>query len=406
MEEILNQNNKNSFRRNALLLSGLTVVITTGYYMLLIGVLHKITDIQLHVSMLYNVCLGQGSVPANAGFYELVHMLSGFTCNPGRLLIIAIIVVAMAWGGLVGVSAYGGLALLKRRTLATGFSEAANTKGMVLLAAVGSCLLFPLPVNTVSWYVGLLPPNVYHNSTIITAMPFSIAAVVLGTRRLTSGGDARWDNELYLALILVVGAIFKPSYAFAFVPAYAVLFLWQFRFQIAQVLRLTMTVVPVLAVILGQLMWTNHHPQDTLGGASRLGFAFPAGWHTFVPNYSGWHVLGCAVSSFLVPIVAYGLRPDWLRLPAHRLGLLSLLTGLSVFLFVYETGPRASHGNFIWQVIAANHVLHWIILLAALTWTPTTKNQKHKKNGLMSLLVLEVLCGIIYMINALFVGVY
>ncbi|MDJ0364564.1 hypothetical protein QMK33_05320 [Hymenobacter sp. H14-R3] len=406
MGEVLNQKKTSSFRRNAILLSVLTVVITMGYYMLLIGVLHRITDIQLHVSMLYNVCLGQGSVPANAGFYEVVHLLSGFTCNPGRLLIIAIIVVAMAWGGLVGVSAYGGIGLLQQGELIQRISTTANVKGMALVAALGSCLLFPLPVSTASWYVGLLPPNVYHNSTIITAMPFSIAAVVLGTQCLAAGGAVNWCKDLYLALVLATGAIFKPSYAFAFVPAYAVLFLLQSRLQVVQIMRLALAIVPVLLVILGQLMWTNHHPQDTLGGASHVGFAFLAGWHTFVPDYSSWHVLGCAVSSFLVPIVAYGLRPDWLRLPAHRLGLLSLLVGFGVFLFVYETGPRAMHGNFIWQVIAANHVLHWIILLATLSWIPVNISQRRKKMVLLTLLIIEVLCGVTYMINALFVGVY
>jgi hypothetical protein len=86
------------------------------------------------------------------------------------------------------------------------------------------------------------------------------------------------------------------------------------------------------------------------------------------------------------------------------LALLSLLAGLLLFLVVCETGPRARHGNFVWQVVAASHVLHWLILVEALAWVPAS-GQQRRRMLLLGLLALEVLCGVLYLMHALFAGI-
>ncbi|GAB3584936.1 hypothetical protein [Hymenobacter daeguensis] len=385
------------------LLSAVTAVVATGYYWLLIQYMGQPTDVQPHVDILYKACVGQGSLPANFGFYQLVYLLSGFSSSLSRLLSTALVAIAVAWGSLVGVSSYAGSGLLRRGAVAPG-AAAGPAPGMVGLAAVCSCLLFPLPFHSQAWYLGTLPPNVYHNSTVISAMPFSVLAFAYGVRRLSADRAARLPADLLLSLLLVVGAVFKPSYAFAFVPAFGLLFALKSRFRLAQLLRLALVLLPVALVIGGQLAWTNHHPNDTLGGASRLGLGFPAGWRTFVPDYGGWQVLACAASSFLLPVAAYGLRPDWLRRPAHQLALLSLLVGFGIFQVVYETGIRALHGNFVWQVVAANHVLHWVIVLEVMAWVPADVSQRRKRKALQFLIALEVLSGVAYLVRFLFLG--
>jgi hypothetical protein len=349
--------------------------------------------------------LGEGSVAANFGFYQLVRLASGFSCEFSRLLNTALVVVAVAWAGLVWVSGYAGRSLLQRGALVAQPRAGTGAALIGLAAAVCSCLLFSLPLSNEAWYLGTLPPNVYHNSTIISAMPFSVLAFAYGARRLSSDSASGLADDLLLSLMLVIGAIFKPSYAFAFLPAFAILFALKYRFRLPPLFRLTLVLLPVGLVIAGQLAWTNHHPEDTLDGASRLAFAFPAGWRMFVPTYSGWQVLACAVGSFLLPGAAYSLRPDWLRRPAHRLALLSLLVGFGLFLVVYETGTRALHGNFVWQVVAANHVLHWLIVIETLAWIPANVSEQRKRTVLRCLIALEVVSGIAYLIRAVFLGI-
>jgi hypothetical protein len=403
LKSIFTQETAGRFRLVVGLLSAAMVVLATGYYWLLIQHLGQPTDVQPHVAILYKACVGKGSLPANFGFYQLVHLASGFSGSFSRLLNTAIVVIAVAWGNLVWVSSYAGSGLLKRGVLAPGATAGSGQK-LIALAAVCSCLLFPLPFNNAAWYLGTLPPNVYHNSTIISAMPFSVLAFAYGARRLSDDRAASLSNDLLLSLLLVVGAVFKPSYAFAFLPAFGLLFALKSRFRLPQLLRLVLVLLPVALVIAGQLAWTNHHPDDTLNGASKLGFGFPAGWRTFVPDFGGWQVLACAVGSFLLPVAAYSLRPDWLHRPVHQLALLSLLVGFGLFQVVYETGARALHGNFVWQVVAANHVLHWLIVLEVVAWVPATSSQRGKRMVLHCLIAFEVLSGVAYLVRFLFLG--
>jgi hypothetical protein len=387
------------------LLSAATVVLATGYYWLLIQRMGQATDVQSHAAILHKACSGEGSVAANFGFYQLVHLASGFSCEFSRLLNTALVVVAVAWAGLGWVSSYAGRGLLQRGVLVAQPTAGAGAAMIGLLAAVCSCLLFPLPLSNEAWYLGTLPPNVYHNSTIISAMPFSVLAFAFGARQLSNNAPSGLADDLLLSLVLVVGAIFKPSYAFAFLPAYAILFALKHRFRLPQLLRLALVLLPVALVIAGQLAWTSHHPEDTLDGASRLAFGFPAGWRTFVPTYSGGQVLACAVGSFLLPGVAYSLRPDWLKRRVHQLALLSLLVGFGLFQTVYETGNRALHGNFVWQVVAANHVLHWLVVVETLAWVPVKVSEERKRTALRCLIALEVVSGIAYLIRAVFLGI-
>ncbi|MDQ2771057.1 MAG: hypothetical protein M3Y54_11220 [Bacteroidota bacterium] len=397
------QQAEKNFRRGVGLLGLATIFVAAGYYWLLLWKLAWITDVQLHVGMLQKVLRGQGSVPANFGFYEVVRVASGFSDEPGRLLAAAIGVIGLAWGALVVVSGYGGRRLWQ--TCALGEPETAP--GVVLLlAAAGSCLLFPLPASGEGWYLGLLPPNVYHNSTIICALPFSVLAFVLGVKRLAATRPPALADDLALSLVLVIGAVFKPSYAFAFLPAYAGLFVRQFGLHLRALGRLAVALLPVLLVIAGQLLWTRQHPHDTLYGASTLALGWPAGWRTFVPDFGPARVAACAASSLLVPVAAYALRPVWLRRQAHQLALGSLLAGLLLFLLVHETGLRARHGNFIWQVVAASHVLHWLILLEGLAWVPADAGQSRRKKLLLGLLAIEVVSGAVYLVSSLFRGVY
>ena len=69
----------NNFWEALGLASGATAALAAGYYWVLIRKLGRATDVQAHVVILYKACLGRGAVPANFGFYQLVHLASGFS---------------------------------------------------------------------------------------------------------------------------------------------------------------------------------------------------------------------------------------------------------------------------------------------------------------------------------------
>ena len=385
--------------RSIVYISIFTSFIFSFYYLLLLVILSVKNDIILHVEIIEAWCGDREALPANFGFYKVVHLISGFTCNLRTLLLTASLVLGLAWGATVFVSGR-----LAKYVLAVHGEELVRehstirTTVLILLAAVCSCLLFPLPVSTSVWYLGLLPPNVYHNSTIISALPFGIAAFAIGVRRLTTATVSDPRTDLLLASLLVLGTAFKPSFAFAFLPAYGLIFAWKVRFQVAALLPLILSLLPVSLFILWQLVWTNQHQGVNVDGPSHLVLGL-AGWHTFLPNYQLGHVVACAISSFALPILAYVMRPDWLRKLAHLLAVLCVFMAMAVFMLVHETGLRASHGNFTWQVVAANHILHWVVLLETCFWSPTTVAQKWRRRIIMGFAGLEILCGVAFLIH-------
>jgi hypothetical protein len=370
------------------------------YYVLLVDVMQKQIDIPLHVKMLYRACSEGRSIPANFGFYGLVYLLSGLDCNYRHLLLIGLPVLGLAWGGTVYLSAR-----MSGELLAPSESTDDRTQSKVLLVAVLSCFIFPLPVSFSSYLPGLLPANVYHNSTIICSFPFAVWAFVLGLKRLRTANQADWQADYKLTAILCIGLIFKPSYAFAFIPAYSLLYAYQVRFKLGALWRLALPVLPVLLLIGAQLWWTSTHQDSNMDThESHVSIAFPAGWRTYVPQFTVGRMFACFITSFALPILAYLARPQWLARLSHQFALLSIATAMAVFMLFYETGERAIHGNFVWQVIASNHVLHWVILLELFFWRPIARAEYWKRMALLAFTVLNIACASIYLTRLVVVG--
>ena len=132
-------------------------------------------------------------------------------------------------------------------------------------------------------------------------------------------------------------------------------------------------------------------------GKSEVGFAFPAGWKTFMPNLTTEQAVLLGLDSFALPLLAYMLRPNWLRKPAHQLVVLSTIFATTQFLLVYETGGRAGHGNFIWQVVATNHWLYWLVALETMYCQATTISERIRQFILVCGIAASIVSGIIYL---------
>ena len=382
------------------LLVGLAMV---WYYQWLLLDLHVVLDVQGHLDYLGLVCRRGYTWPANPGFHWLTWQLAGHNCDEFRLLHVGTWALGLCWGATTYLAIWAGQQLLRSEAATAGESPARRawtTATVAIVAALASSLVFPPPANLLAGgsfrYLGLLPPNVYHNSTLVGAMPFAIAALSLGLRQLR--GPRHFGLDALLGLVLAAGALFKPSFAFAFVPAYGICRLLHGRRALGRhLLGLGLVAGPVLLVIAGQTWWIAKYPEVSIGAKSTFAFSLPAGWKLFMPWLPAGRALLLALGSFALPLLAYALRPDWLTKPAHQLLVLSTAFAFIQFMLVHETGERATHGNFTWQVMAANHWLYWLVVLEALHWRARTKAERIKQTILVSAIGLSIASGIVYM---------
>jgi hypothetical protein len=384
------------FRRRLWASSLLFGGLMTAYYWYIILVENVPTDIQIHLQYLaQQVCTDHQTIPANGGFYLVVWLLAGFSCNYTLLSKIAVVFLGACWGTAVYLSGLVGAQIICGRATATLSASKAAT---VLVAAITSCLVFPVLVSRSPFYIGLIPPNVYHNSTWISALPWVIAVFGLGLRQLQ--GEAKsLRTEAYIGVLLLVGAFFKPSFAFVFIPTYALLRVSQLPWHRwhTLVLPLGIALLPVVLLVVGQVVWLALYSQTTLGEKIHLALAFPAGWRYAMPHLPWSRALLRFCSSFALPALAYYLRPDWLKRVPHQFSLLCAGIGFLLFMLVYETGVRAKHGNFLWQCFYANHLLYWMIILSALNWQPSSASEYSRRNFLWAAIGLNLVSGLLYL---------
>jgi len=84
---------------------------------------------------------------------------------------------------------------------------------------------------------------------------------------------------------------------------------------------------------------------------------------------------------------------------------LSFVVSVLIFLFISESGPRASHGNFYWQIVITTWFCFFVSLLSLLKDIKTS-GFTLKNKLLISLFSIHVLLGIIYFVRILVTGMY
>lgn len=371
------------------------------YYNWVVLELQTETDIQAHIIYLAKVCDQGYPWPSTPGFYWVTWMLAGKSCDVQYLLRVATWVLGACWGMSTYLAIWAGQ-LLTDDSLAAPARRTWPRMAGTVAAAAAACFMFSPPagwfLDNYDIYLGLLPPNLYHNSTLIAAMPFAIAALGLALHQLRYNYIPRFGTDAVLGLLLVIGALVKPSFTLAFVPAYGICrLLWGRQAFWRHLAGLLVATIPVILLIAGQSWWITAHPEISMHGKSEIGIAFPAGWKTFMPNLTTEQSVLLALGSFALPILAYVLRPSWLGKPTHQLVVLSTVFATAQFLLVYETGGRAGHGNFIWQVVATNHWLYWLVALETLYWQATTRSERIRQVVLVCAIAASVVSGIIYL---------
>ncbi len=201
---------------------------------------------------------------------------------------------------------------------------------------------------------GMLNFNVYHNPTYIMMKPFAIFSVWFFLRlmnKYTEKGIKVSEWFIFSGLMLLT-TLFKPNFMIGFSVSMLCVLIFDFIRHRGKIflrcVALGTTVFPSLAVMLYQ--------QITLFGAdtdSKMQIGFMVGLRAMA-YHPGFKILLSMV--FPIVILAFVFK-DLLKDRKYTFGWLHMIINLGITCFVYETGHRLSHGNFLWSSFFAIGIL-------------------------------------------------
>lgn len=268
-------------------------------------------------------------------------------------------------------------------------------------------------------FLGPYSMNPIHNPTHMSVRAFSVICFCLvydiwGRQKDENyrGVFFKVENGLkkyyiYLAVVLLLSTMAKPTFAEMFIPAVAFLMLWEWIKRIRKkdgsapgyfkhCLHMLLCAVPALAYILLQFLayfiWGGSYGAD--GGF--IITKWLEVWSMYTENVVLSIALGMAFPLFMVLIdVRFFLEND-----LGRLALAGYGVGFLEAALFGEGGGKLSHGDFIWPMMSGM-LLMWIAstmrLLALERTQADTKGKRLLLNIAWFLFCIHVLYGLLYM---------
>ena len=214
--------------------------------------------------------------------------------------------------------------------------------------------VFGVFLETNNMYFQYYVPNVWHNSTILCMMPFAIVTFLLSIRQFEQYDKKR--NGL-IVLFVVLCTLVKPSFFFCYALAFPIIMFVRYRFGKEFFCSLLPVLIGCVCVLYEFL--TIYDGGDGNGVSIDV-------LSLFTLDFWKSRILYFAVSMALPTLFVvfyykeiYGDREFWFVL-------IMLVVALGIVWCCHETGTRASHGNFSWQVISAMWFVYYYILKTVL----------------------------------------
>lgn len=312
-----------------------------------------ISDLQahLHSSHLYNAT-GK-KLPAHFLYFFIVSLFSGFSADLDILKASSMFILSVSI-----VFRFILTYLIINYFISREIKITNNLKSIIAVISGAITFVFPLPHPALfekGWmYVGQIMPTVWHNSTIIFSIPFSLL-LFFYTLKLFENPSKRYYIITFALVILNI--ISKPSFFLVYVVATPLYYLYYYRSHIISIKRILLLSPILLGILILIIQTILIYGGDKSDGGIEI--AFCKMW-SFV--YNGYklgnmplhvNMLISLVTSFAFPIVVLFLIPNSISNKSTVYSIIILIVSLLIHMFLIETGSRATHGNFGWQRIPA-----------------------------------------------------
>lgn len=308
----------------------------------------------VHAKFIREYVNGSGALPVNVMYYFLVYALSLFSTDVDALLVASLVLLSFA--------TFFKYYIVKRIVLLDTDSDG---MGAVLASWISFFLLFSFNLPVIyclsgKFYLGSYPPNVWHNSTTILAMPFVLLLFWYSAKQLVEFSSRR--NVLLLLLVLL-NVLAKPSFVFAYILSFPFLLFINYSLTADFWKRFVPVVFACLLIGIQYVIQyiTGAHEQ---GAVAFVPFQFVDIYLAHGDNSLRLLYVSCGLfSSIFFPIVFLLRNRQQLRNVFVQFAVFGFIAAFLISQFIGELGPRSTHGNFIWQMIMCVFILFFVCAL-------------------------------------------
>ena len=385
------------FKENRLILPILFLLLFAAYYTLLKVIPADYNDMHDHAAFARKMCTGEIPYTGNFLVYLLVNIFSFFTAKvtPTELSLCGLLALA-------GVYRFS----LTQHKITEVVKEInfQSSRWFTVLLSISMLFVFAIPIpgylsDDHFFYIGNYVPNVWHNSTILFLFPFALLLFEQSFKQLEK---YTFKRNIGIFFLIVLNLVIKPSYFFVFICVYPVLLLFKYKFKKEVWLSIIPLIVGFCFMILEYwIIYKTGTPANK--EASSV---------IFLPFYRNpefaelsWIPVTMAFSLLFPLLYSIINLPKMLKSTLFWYTFLSFVVSVLIFLFISESGPRASHGNFYWQIVICAWLCFFVALLSLVK--DFYRSGKSFKNILLaSVFSIHVIVGILYFVHILITGSY
>lgn len=363
-----NKSDKSNFLYLGILILFVTITCVPAFYIQTIP--GAISDISVHINGVQQYAIHGGWFQYSI-YYLLVYLTSFTNTTLFNLQVSAVIILTFS-------------VILKTSISYMLINKNVQNKPLSLLSAI--ILMFVSSIvtwwNPTHVYYGQLSPTIWHNSTTILAIPFTILLFYL---MLIVLDNPSIKNLSKIGILIIINLLAKPNYLLCFLPVFFLLIMIKLIKSNLSIRRkvLYMVLIIVPPVILLAYEYINTFTDDI--GIQIAPFTV---WKLSTPN-----IIASLILSILFPLIyTISYLKTAIKSKPVLYSWLIFIMALLQFILFSETGARFGCGNFAWGCYISNYILFLTCLISLL------KQQNHNAKYYFSLLILSMhfLSGVFY----------
>ena len=370
-------------------------------YYCIILLLRIDTDVQPHAAIAYSFAVNHDKVTPNFLYFLLVALLAGFSKYTFLYYGASVFLISAAITAKYFLNKF----YIEKYT-----AVEKNTSAVFILSVV-MLFIFCLPGLNIftekTFYIGQLAPNVWHNSTVIFLMPFSIL-LFFKTYQLIFEEQRPKNLQWHILILIILNVLIKPSFLFVLIPS--AILCWglvsigknEFFRSIPKLLPFFAGIIFILIeyYIIYKLNYTSSVvDKDKNSGVIISPFEV---WQYF--SYS--LPIAIFTSCFFPLVYLIFSKAAVLKNKLVQFAAINYMAAVAIYALFAEDGYRKFHANFYWQVVVAAYLLFFCLLLHFINDIKFNRLSKMKQYIIGGAFILHFVWGLLYWVKIIIFNGY